>query len=127
MVDPTKPVQTRDGRKARIALTDAKTLDPQRKWLVLVESPGSTVGEQAYFYKEGGYYDNKDTPYPQDLIQAPTPLPTRWINFYQQQNGGILTLTWPTRIQADTHNTFGDGTCIACIEVNGNVGDGLPA
>lgn len=66
--DPTKPVQTRDGRKARIIATDAKLTDG-RSIIALVERTNG--GEMArYVYEDGSWFGSYVTD-PSDLINVP--------------------------------------------------------
>lgn len=62
--DPIKPVQTRDGRKARIICTDAKGSFPI---IALVTSLDDNLEEVITYSGKGKYYlDGED--FPLDLI-----------------------------------------------------------
>lgn len=67
MIDFSKPVQTRDGRKARVICTDRKySLYPV---IALIEGDND-IENVAVFTKNGHYlYDNGN--HQKDLIQAP--------------------------------------------------------
>ena len=55
MFDPTKPVQTRDGRPARIIANDRRTVNPGRLPIVaLVRSLGGRDFETVYSYSPQG-------------------------------------------------------------------------
>lgn len=55
MFDPTKPVQTRDGRKARILCTDKMTaLKPDGPNIVALVQIPEGIEEQAYSYRPDG-------------------------------------------------------------------------
>lgn len=69
--DPTRPVQTRDGRKARIICTDVfKARDPDHKILALIA--GSIDGnEVAAVYTTSGRFLGDDAQSPADLVNVP--------------------------------------------------------
>jgi hypothetical protein len=67
--DPTKPVQTRDGRKARIICTDACCEDPI---IALVDSNGH---EYVFWYSLTGKHSRDDIESDNDLINIPEPKP----------------------------------------------------
>jgi hypothetical protein len=77
--DPTKPVQTRDGRKARIICTNVLGNFPI---LALIEYIGhnNTLLEIAHSYHSDGKvgYDDADGG---DLVNIPQ---KRWVNLYQK-------------------------------------------
>lgn len=64
MFDPTKPVQTRDGRKARIVCTDA--LGPSSIIALIALSSGHEI---TAYRKADGKYDGIDCP--GDLVNIP--------------------------------------------------------
>jgi hypothetical protein len=66
--DPTKPVQTRDGRKARIICTDVNNPDFPIVAVLTRRGPG-TEGVVSYTAK--GHYRKRE-PHPSDLINTPT-------------------------------------------------------
>ncbi len=66
--DPTKPVRTRDGRPARIVVTDLKGFY-EDTILALVKSPSGR--EYTYTYTADGSYVRDDTISPHDLINVP--------------------------------------------------------
>jgi len=69
--DPSKPVQTRDGRKARIICTDRK--HPDGPIVALIEYPESSphAGDETYrsYYADGRYYPSVESP--TDLVNVP--------------------------------------------------------
>ncbi len=68
--DPTKPVQTRDGRKARILCTDLKTPDGYPLVVAVEYSDGEA--ESLRRYASDGSFSNRETMYrPEDLINTP--------------------------------------------------------
>ena len=67
--DPTKPVQTRDGRKARIICTDRKGTDFSVLALVL----NSEGGESLETYTANGWYTRNGGMSGEDLINIPEP------------------------------------------------------
>jgi hypothetical protein len=74
--DPTKPVQTRDGRKARIIATD---LDAEQNIVAIVEGPDGKEYVETYC-PNGHLVKNKVTV--SDLINIPEKI-TRWGNIYK--------------------------------------------
>lgn len=85
--DPTKPVQTRDGRKARIVCVDVKTSSRfPYPILALITNPS---GEEstAYFTDEGcasKRFDAEERLDSRDLINIPVKHKrVFWVNFYE--------------------------------------------
>ena len=66
--DPTKPVQTRDGREARIICTD---VERKGDWPIVALIKTSD-GERPYLYKEDGCTFEDRRMDPDDLINIPT-------------------------------------------------------
>jgi hypothetical protein len=67
-VDWNKPIQTRDGRKARVVCMDRKDYQSHRTYMCLVDNNGT---EAVWFYKSNGYIrdDNKNDDL--DIINVP--------------------------------------------------------
>lgn len=89
--DPTKPVQTRDGRKARIICMDAKHVDGEIIALVTYPENHPHEGDEfvASFYKGGHWappsYREKypeRADHPDDLVNAPVKTST-WQTIYE--------------------------------------------
>lgn len=123
MLDLTKPVQRRDGTPARIICTDLKSNLPAFTVMALVGHNGREI---AVRFQADGIVAAHGRPSALDLINAPEKLPTRWLNFYKHLDGTVTNISLPTKEKADTIHYVGL-TRIACIEVNGNVGDGIAA
>ncbi len=66
--DPTKPVQTRGGRKARIICTDAKGMQPI---VALVTTSDPDVERVERFFLDGRCYSSLEVDSPHDLINVP--------------------------------------------------------
>jgi hypothetical protein len=81
--DPTKPVQTRDGRKVRIICTDAAGPHPIVA-LIKVEKEGRECSHQ--FSKIGSYFANSIAS-ELDLINIPE-RKVRWVNVYEDSTSG---------------------------------------
>lgn len=84
--DPTKPVQTRDGRPARILAADAKLLNTSEGIIALVRD--LTTGQettQAYF-PDGRYTRDRDSLI--DLVNVPERV-TKYMNLYEVHAGGF--------------------------------------
>ena len=83
--DPTKPVQTRDGRKVRILCIDRKDdIDPI---VGLVDDNGR---ERISSWRENGkYYHNREGIYGYDLVNIPEHK-SAWGNVYSYGSPSIL-------------------------------------
>lgn len=102
--DPTKPVQTRDGRSARIICTDKKGEAP----IVALVSAISGDSEITYsFFLDGSFYCDDGT-YPLDLVNTPEEK-TLWLNVYH--DGVVNHLTKEVAERCAGQNR------IACIKV----------
>ena len=115
--DPTKSVQTRDGKPARIICTDAKNADG-RPMIVLVEVPKGH--ETAISYAANGRYAAEKHDF--DLINVPQKH-KRWLNIYSGTNWPFLGTHFATRAEADQEAY--PNTRIACIEIEFTEGEGL--
>ena len=127
--DPTKPVQTRDGRAARIICSDAR-LSWGAPLVALVQAPGRS-GELIEFYDaEGRAKTTIDGS--NDLINAPEK-GTRWVGVWRRENGSILISDdGATKADADEYArniTLRDTGWrrIACKPVEFTEGEGLDA
>jgi len=106
--DPTKPVQTRDGNKARIICSDRLA---GQSVVALIEHCGSEI--IAWFYANGrSNSDNIDRP--GDLVNVPEKH-VRWVNFYHLYDGGVHT-TYKSRKEADK-GEFVNHNRIACKRI----------
>jgi hypothetical protein len=109
--DPNRPVQTRDGRPARILCTDLKGDQP-----IAAAIRGAGGNETVSEFGENGQWlvgETSDT----DLINVPEKR-TVWVNIYEDG----YTSRYPTRELADI------GACrarIACVPLTYTVGEGL--
>ena len=105
--DLNKPVQTRDGRAARIICTDA--CNRQYPIVALVAQTGGrelplTFTTEGLFeaYREGGS---------EDLVNVPENIKGHyWVNLYEAPNSPCLH---PSKEEA---NTYAAGKRVACIE-----------
>lgn len=108
--DPTKPVQTRDGRAARIICTDRK-VDGYPILALVTQGNGS---EDVLSYRtDGGFFGSKGS-HPVDLINIPQKV---WVNLYRAEHRGLYTVEgryWPTQSAA---NYYAKKDRIACIEI----------
>ena len=91
--DPTKPVQTRSGRPARILCTDFK--DPEYPIIAAVMCEDGSEDHQS-FTADGRMYSARHMD-EQDLINT-TERKSFWINAFA---GGVLGSAWDTREEAD--------------------------
>ena len=89
MLDLTKPVQTRDGRKVRILCTDGPEKFPIAGYI-----DGSA--EPDCWRRTGAWGHDADRHYQNDLVNVPTP-GVVWVNVYR--DGG--STSWNTRLKAD--------------------------
>jgi hypothetical protein len=84
--DPTKPFQTRDGRKARIICTDLKDSDGET--IVALISFDDNHEEPGVYYADGRYYRHKESP--DDLVNVPE-TESRWANVYTNGSPGYAS------------------------------------
>ena len=107
MFDPTKPVQTRDGRKARIICTDAD--DPRYPIVALSRSPvnGREIVNQHTI--DGRLYGSGPE-ITADLINIPERT-RRWYNFYEPYR---VRGSYPSKDFAITRR---DPTRVALLEI----------
>lgn len=82
--DPTKPVQTRDGRPARIVATDAKVSN--RPILVLITDPGGFEGI-GYRFLNGRLTPTGESIH--DLVNIPVKK-SGWINIYADWRYAVI-------------------------------------
>ena len=114
--DPTKPVQTRDGRKARIIATDAS--DPHFPIVALLTQKAGGERPERYTFA-GRYYFGDDILRPTDLVNVPPEKYVRWLNLYARP--GLFT-NHISREEADKHAR---PDRIACIRIEFEEGEGL--
>lgn len=84
LFDPSKPVQTRDGRKARILCTDRKSHNGEK--IIALVDDGEGAHETVLFY----FYDGRYVKYREDhrdLMNVPDRKST-WENVYTESCGG---------------------------------------
>ena len=112
--DPTKPVQTREGWKARILATDINDYGGETI-AAAITHPGDGAELLRSYYPNGQYYDGD--PSGLDLINVPEKH-VRWVNF----NPAGLASDYLTREDADQ---YANPTRIACVRVEFEDGEGL--
>lgn len=96
--DPTKPVQTRNGKKARIICTDVAGGNGYPIIALITESGGV---ERSIPYSENGcYWADKKGDHSLDLVNVPEEI-SRWINVYTL---GLIGGAHPSREEADEAN-----------------------
>lgn len=84
--DPTKPVQTRDGRPARIIATGVKSRDPSMSVVAILTEPDGM--ETLHTFNKNGFW-SRDQFLPEiDLINIPEKREV-WLNKYS--DGGMST------------------------------------
>ena len=110
MIDFSKPVQTRDGRKVRILCTDMK--GDMGDTVVGIIAEGDS--EEVLTWKTDGVYNRAGDETSCDLINVPE---TRvvWVNMYAHD----LSTSYPSKVHADRH---GAPNREACIRVEYTVG-----
>lgn len=108
--DATKPVQTRDGRKARIVCADAKNYDP----IVALVDDGDGKEYVVHRRGDGRYCEGRNDV--ADLINIPEPV-EGWVNVY------------PGEFLFHRTKELADAGCrterIACIPIKFVRGEGL--
>lgn len=86
MIDWTKPIQTRDGRKARLLATDFKCRDGS-PYAVLITHYDSS-GEAFYRFRENGIYWTGEGDY-NDIINVPEKRVRAKIYLVQRKDRGL--------------------------------------
>jgi hypothetical protein len=114
--DPTKPVQTRDGRKARIICTDLNDCDGEK--IVALISYGDGHEEPSTFYPDGKYYRSRECT--DDLINVPEMI-SYWMNVYPSGLPGYLTREAADAVAkcgrtAVVEIRMSDGKLVECIQ-----------
>lgn len=111
--DPTKPVQTRDGRSARIICTDRDSIYP------IVALVRELNGEESVSFhtNNGRVTPHYGGPSRVDLINVPEKH-VRWVNFFPRD-----AEVYDSREEADEDAT---AERIACVRVEFKDGEGLP-
>ena len=100
--DPDKPVQTRDGRKARILCTDAEHRCIEGDIFPIIALITNVSGQEIpETFRENGFIQRSDIARPDDLINIPE---KRWAVLFKDGS-------W-TRCS--------DGACAAIIDEQGN-------
>lgn len=118
MLDPTKPVRTRDGRKARIVCTDVPGL--YSIVAVIFGNVGNETHVYAYVYDRGGFFLNASTPHEADLVNVDTPMTddAGYINVYYSNTSDNLYagIVHKSRRDADSVADEWDDR-VACLRV----------
>lgn len=109
MFDPTKPVQTRIGRKARIICTDAKGPHP----IVALVDDGD--GEVITLYHASGNVAWGGPKERSDLVNIPTKRKV-WVNVHSYRSLTSVAGPYDTREEADKAAARYD-TRVACAEI----------
>lgn len=117
-LDLTKPVMTRDGRKATILCTDLKNNSPV---VARVESKEMDGSEVLLSYAPTGKFHTMDSGY--DLINVPQKH-SRWLNVSMDGDGELFFSTYSDHKLAE-HAWKGSNGRIACIKVEFTEGEGL--
>lgn len=120
--DPTKPVQTRDGKPARILCTDFKSNDHD---LPIAAAVMLEYGNEAVcFYTVSGLFHDNALISSLDLVNVSV-LHTRefWINLYP---AGSNSMCWPS-LSKDGADVVAAPDRVACVKVSISFkeGDGL--
>ena len=110
LANPNKKLVTRDGSKARIICTDAKTEYPV---IALVER-SSGAYEEAISYTRGGHYLSYESSRANDLFFAPEKH-EGWINLYKDTAGiYVPSQIYKTKESAEASSCM---TCIATVKI----------
>jgi hypothetical protein len=112
--DPTKPVQTRDGRKARIVATGLNCIQGSIVAVVTHQDGGEYA---SHFFDDGRYILREESDL--DLVNVPEKRGF-WVNFYLDR--GMLALLYPSREEADAR---AGANRVACKYVEFEEGEGV--
>jgi len=116
--DPTKPVQTRDGRPARVICADARG-----GWPIIALVEVSEGCEETSVHREDGSYNSADPQSRRDLINIPE---KRTLDIWVDINSfGRLTWVHDSKGAANAHPRR---DLIACVHIihEYTVGEGMP-
>lgn len=105
--DPTKPVQTRDGRKARILTTERNLV---ANIVVLLDD-----GELYAVNSRGYYGSHTEEEHPMDLVNIPAKRKV-WVNVHSYRSLTSVAGPYDTREEADKAAARYD-TRVACVEI----------
>lgn len=108
--DPSKPVQTRDGRKARIIAAD---IFGRPHALVALVNNGK-MEETLTYFTDGRYYSSEDSPL--DLVNIPEKV-ERWINVNRSLATPTGTSVGGIYFTEAEANRLAQLNRIACIKV----------
>lgn len=104
--DLTKPVQTRDGRPARVVFTDRKS-PPTCGYAVAGALVETTRGEENfYWYNEDGTRWAAKGPVPTDLVNVPVKTST-WQTIYEHNMAGGVYRTLEDALRLSGTNRVG--------------------
>jgi hypothetical protein len=112
--DPTKPVQTRDGRKARIVATGLNCIQGSIVAVVTHQDGGEYA---SHFFDDGRYISGVEGDL--DLVNVPEKRGL-WVNFYPDQ--GRMVFAHPSREEADAK---AGADRVACKYVEFEEGEGV--
>jgi hypothetical protein len=112
--DPTKPVQTRDGRKARIVATGLNCIQGSIVAVVTHQDGGEYAG---HFFDDGRYILGEEGDL--DLVNVPEKRGF-WVNFYPGQGGWVFL--HPSRKEADID---AGASRVACKYIEFEEGEGV--
>lgn len=116
MLDFTKPVQTRDGRRVQIFSHDGGTAFPI---LGAVESAANQRPPAHWNLQRwtpaGRFYATDAPQHPCDLVNVPQRIQRRvWVNVYS----AFVSQGWGSKVDADRLDSCGGVKRIACIPVD---------
>lgn len=115
-LDLSKPVQTRDGRKARIIATDLAGNQPLA---VAVTDPSGNEWLSC-FSLDGAYYVHKTSLAPEDLVNAPD-VKIVWFNWYPAYQRFDFNDPWTTSLEVAKNNRKSGG-----VTLQVTIEDGIP-
>lgn len=122
LFDPTKPVQTRDGRPVRILATGISS--PDGPIVALVASSSVPGREYAlHFYEDGRYAEDYTSA--DDLVNVSQPVVVDgWLNVYAtvEARRRNRPQVWDTRFDADK---AASSERVACIKIHCEVTEGV--
>lgn len=113
LFDPTKPVQTRDGKPARILCTDFKSNDHD---LPIAAAVMLEYGNEAVcFYTVSGLFHDNALFSSLDLVNVPVEHAREfWVNFYPEKSHSATGL----HCSKETADKHGAHDRIACVKVS---------
>lgn len=120
--DPTKPVQTRDGRKARIITTEAH--NPTYPIIALVKNKSGV--EEPNAFTLDGFFNEGSPGWALDLVNVPTKISlVQYVNVYRHASGRVYAGRLSLSREDAARKSCGNAIACLPVTIEGVEGEGL--